>query len=157
MTLRVIATGLFVGLLLLCVGLFLTPMIGATQEQAQNHYRVNQGDTVTVDDELELNVTQADVQNGTVTAQFRDLRDYSTNTTAKLNQSESGSVSLSSSTLTTTNVGTDGDSIIVRVTYPPTFGMGDAATAFFENLGLILAMTGFAIVIMTMWMGVRQA
>lgn len=152
---KIVIGGFALGVLILAVGLFVAPLAGDTQTDARTVVELaDGGDRVDVTQRLGANATINDTtRNATITVTNTQTFD-SANTT--LQEGDNTTLTVQGENVSVSYETYNGNAV-VRFDYPPTYGYNDETKLFFENLGLLLTLIGFAIVVAVAFYGVRVA
>lgn len=151
---KLIIGGIGIGLFVVALGVFVTPMIDATESDSQTAVTLADGQYEYATDlmRVEANVTQ----NNNATFEIRNERTQERNSTSEMTRGDREHVNVGGETVTVTYVYHDGTNAVAELQYPPTFGYSDSGKTFFDNLGIILALTGFMIAIGGVLLGLRS-
>jgi len=133
------------GVGILAVALLFTPIMDSVAGDATSNLELDNATAQNVTDRLELEATQINQTNSTVT--LEDLTDFNT-TSGTLNVSESRTFDLSNDNITVelTSIVTNNTTAQYSVTYPPTFGYNQYVATFMNNLDTIIAALGFLLI-----------
>lgn len=146
------------GILVLCLGLFVAPMVTASSTSAQDTVALTDGDSESVHQNLNVS---ASINSSTNNATFTvtDQQTFNQNTTSELAPGENETLQLSGESITVTyDQFSSGNSYAVTTAeYPPTFQYSAGTAVFYENLGLLLSVVGALIAISGLVMGVKAA
>lgn len=151
----VIAIGLFA----LVVALFVPQLVDGTQDNTESTIEI-ENDTLYSETER-LDISPTDVSSVGSNATIEVTNSQTLNASEKLlNVSESKSYVLDSENVTVTlnSIRSDstGQYVTVTVAYPTTFGFGEGAQLFFEQLEFIIVAVGFIIVMGILAVVIKQ-
>lgn len=139
-----------VGVLVLSVALFIPTLVDGTQNENQDISEIENGTTYDVNEKLSVSVTSVNVSNNTSKVEVTNT-DTLESSEKLLNVSKSKVYTIGGENVTAKLEGLResprGEFATVTVTYPPTFGFGQASKTFFENVELMIVLVGFIIVL----------
>jgi ABC-type oligopeptide transport system substrate-binding subunit len=140
------------GVFVLLIAMLVPTLISATDSNQTESIELNEGESTAITQRL--TVTAQNVSNSGQNATFVAQSEASLNTTEYgLNVTESQTQTLDGENVTihlrNIQSPTDGsaDVATLDVTYSPFFGWNDGATAFWNNLGIIVGMVAFLMVV----------
>lgn len=142
------------GALILAVGVFVSPLIGSAESDAQTAVELSDNQSETVHQNLDV-VAAINTTSGNATFTFTNSRTLDRNSTSVLQTGQSETLRLSGESITVNNSQFRDPTVVADVTFPPTFGYDDSVKTFYDNLGLLLAFVGFFFVIGGLMMGVK--
>lgn len=143
------------GILVLVIGLFVAPMVGATQTGAQQSVSLTDGESQTIQQNLDVEVDINSQDNIDVTV--TDTTTFEQNTTEGMDVGENATMTLSGEEITVTYDIATSDYVVLTFDYPSTFGFEENSRIFYDNLGLLLSIAGVMFSLTGVVMGVRVA
>lgn len=153
MTHQAVLGAFALGALIFAVGVFMSPMISATAEDAETSVELADNDSEEVMQYLEVEPSVNET-NGNATVTVRNTRTFDTSDTAELQTGDEDTVTVSGENVTVQNSAFSDPEVVLDVTYPPTFAYDGGAKTFYGNLDVILATVGLVIVMSTLFLGV---
>lgn len=145
------------GILVLVLGLFVAPLVGASGSTAERTVALQDGDSDSIHQNLNVSASIDSSNNATFTVV--DQETFNENTTSALSPGENETLRLSGADIAVNydRYSDGGSYAVVTVEFPPTFQYSDGAQLFYEELGLLLSIVGGLIAISGLVMGVRAA
>lgn len=144
------------GILVLCLGLFVAPLVTAGSGTAEQSVSLTDGESQELRQNLDVEASIDASNNATVTVV--DTTTFNQNTT-ELSEGESGTVTISGEEIDVSYGGyiAGNDYAVLTFEYPATFGMEANTRLFYDNLGLLVSVIGLLICLTGVVMGVRLA
>lgn len=146
MSARIALAAFVLGAFVLAAGVFVGPMIGAAENDAQTVLELSDDESVEVTDTMQVEASINSSANNDTTVTVTNLRTLdSANTT--LSVGEKGNVTVNGDKVVIEYDRYSGGVSTVTVTYPPTIGWADGPALFVDRLGLLLSLLGFAMIV----------
>lgn len=145
------------GILVIVLGLFVTPMVDATAANAQQSVAIQDGQTQGLHPNANISVT-IDSQNDAVVT-ITDTTTFEENSTAELDPGQNETITVSGEEffIEYDQFSQGGEYGVFTVEYPAAFQYGRASRLFIEHTGLILTLLGMLMALSGIVMGVRLA
>ena len=156
-TLRAAGAVFGFGILVIVLGLFVAPMVGATSANAQQSFAIQDGQSKGLHPNANISAT-IDNQNDAVVT-ITDTTTFAENSTSELDPGENDTITVSGSEFFVEydDFSQGGEYGIFTVEYPSAFQYGDGVKLFINHTGLILTLLGMLIAIFGLVIGVRLA
>jgi hypothetical protein len=139
-----------VGILVLCVAVFVPTLVDGTQNDKTAIAEIEENSTFDYTDKLSVEAVSVSQSSSSATIEVRNSETFESSQKV-LNASESKVYQVGGENVTATleqlRFSTGGEYATVSVSYPPTFGFGDASKDFFENMEIVIVLVGFIIVL----------
>lgn len=143
------------GILVLVIGLFVGPMVGATQTGATQSVSLSDGESQQIQQNIDVELSLDANNNATVTVV--DTTTYNQNTTESLSEGETTTLTVSGEEIGVTYDLVTAAYAVLSFDYPSTFGFEENSRVFYDNLGLLLSIVGMLFAMTGVVMGVRAA